>query len=154
MSKRKKHIEEFFTAYETHFNNAILNEQSNIKEEIAGSFENCFIESSPAGVICGKNDAQFIDKVKAGFAFYRSIGSKGMTIVSKDVALLDDLHALVKVYWRYSYVKEGREGSIDFTNYYLVTTNDQVKIFAYIAGDEQKALSEKGLVPQTETVAG
>jgi len=153
MSKRKKHIEEFFTAYESHFNNAILNEQSNIKEEISGSFEDCFIESSPAGVICGKNDGQFIEKIKAGFAFYRSIGSKGMEIVSKDIALLDDLHALVKVYWRYSYVKDGKEGSIDFTNYYLVTTNDQVKIFAYIAGDEQKALSEKGLVPQTEVFA-
>jgi hypothetical protein len=152
MSKRKKNIEEFFNDYESHFNKGILNQQLNVKDEIARSFENCFIESSPAGVICGKNDDQFVEKIKSGFAFYKSIGSKGMNIVSKDIALLDDLHALVKVYWRYSYIKDDKEGAIDFTNYYLVTTNDQVKIFAYIAGDEQKALSEKGLAPQAEAV--
>jgi hypothetical protein len=31
-----------------------------------------------------------------------------------------------------------------------VTTRDQVKIFGYIAGDEQKALADKGLMAETE----
>jgi hypothetical protein len=113
-------------------------------------FEQCFVESSPAGVTCGKNDEQFIEKVRSGFDFYKSIGSKSMTIVSKDITLLDDLHAMAKIYWRYSYVKDEREGTIDFTNYYFVTTRDQVKIFGYIAGDEQKALADKGLMAETE----
>jgi hypothetical protein len=149
MSKRKKNIEEFFSAYEAHFNKALSNEHVT-SEEMAQFFEDCFIESSPQGVICGKNDNQFIEKIQSGFEFYKGIGSKSMTIVSKDVTLLDDLHALAKIYWRYSYMKEEREGTIDFTNYYFVTTRDQVKIFGYIAGDEQKALADKGLVVQAE----
>ena len=149
MSKRKKNIEEFFSAYEAHFNNALSSEQVTT-EELSQFFEDCFVESSPAGVICGRNDNQFKEKVQSGFEFYKSIGSKSMTIVSKDVTLLDDLHALAKIYWRYSYVKDEREGTIDFTNYYFVTTRDQVKIFGYIAGDEQKTLADKGLMAETE----
>jgi hypothetical protein len=149
MSKRKKSIEEFFSAYEAHFNNSLSSEHVT-SEEMSQFFEECFIESSPAGVICGKNDDQFIEKIQSGFEFYKSIGSTSMTIVSKDVTLLDDLHAMAKIYWRYSYVKDEREGTIDFTNYYFVTTRDQVKIFGYIAGDEQKALADKGLMAETE----
>ncbi len=145
MSKKKKNIEEFFSTYEAHFNNGLANKPVT-SEEMSQFFEECFIESSPAGVICGKNDDQFLDKVQSGFDFYKSIGSKSMTIVSKDITLLDDLHALAKIYWRYSYVKDDREGTIDFTNYYFVTIRDQVKIFGYIAGDEQKALADKGLL--------
>jgi hypothetical protein len=149
MSKRKKNIEEFFSAYEAQFNNSLSGDRVTT-EEMSQFFEQCFVESSPAGVTCGKNDEQFIEKVRSGFDFYKSIGSKSMTIVSKDITLLDDLHAMAKIYWRYSYVKDEREGTIDFTNYYFVTTRDQVKIFGYIAGDEQKALADKGLMAETE----
>jgi hypothetical protein len=149
MSKRKKNIEEFFSAYEAHFNNSLSGEHVT-SEEMSQFFEQCFVESSPAGVICGKNDDQFIEKIRSGFDFYKSIGSKSMSIVSKDITVLDELHALAKIYWRYSYVKDEREGTIDFTNYYFVTTRDQVKIFGYIAGDEQKALADKGLMAETE----
>ncbi|HMG93450.1 MAG TPA: hypothetical protein VK589_25505 [Chryseolinea sp.] len=149
MSKRKKNIEEFFSAYEALFNKSLSNEHVT-NEEMSQFFEECFVESSPAGVICGKNDDQFLEKIQSGFDFYKSIGSKSMTIVSKDITLLDDLHALAKIYWQYSYVKDEREGTIDFTNYYFVTTRDQVKIFSYIAGDEQKALADKGLLAETE----
>lgn len=145
MSKRKKNIDEFFSAYETHFNNGLSTDHVT-KEEMSQFFEECFVESSPAGVICVNNDEQFIEKIQSGFEFYKSIGSKSMTIVSKDITLLDDLHALVRIYWRYSYVSDEREGTIDFTNYYFVTTRDQVKIFGYIAGDEQKTLGDKGLI--------
>lgn len=154
MSKRKKQVEEFFTAYESHFNNALSNEHADVKEEITRSFADCFVESSPLGVTCGKNNAQFQEKIWQGFDFYRSIGSRAMNIISKEINLLDDLHAMVKVYWRYSYVKENNPGTIDFNAFYLVTTlNSQLKIVAYIAGDEQKALREKGLVPQEEGVS-
>ena len=151
MSKRKKQIEEFFSAYEENFNHAILNDKAdmNLIEEITGSFANCFVESSPLGVVCGKNDSQFLERISQGFDLYKSIGTRGMNIISKDVTLLDDLHAIVKIYWRYSYAKENNKGTIDFNTFYLVNSIDsQVKIVAYVTGDEMKALREKGLVPQ------
>ena len=149
MSKRKKNIEEFFSTYEAHFNKALSNERITT-EEMTQFFEDCFIESRPEGVVCGKNDDQFVKKIQAAFEFYKGIGSKSMTIVSKDITLIDDLHALAKIYWRYAYVKDEREGTIDFTNYYFVSTREQVKIFGYIVGDEQKALADKGLLVEAE----
>jgi hypothetical protein len=151
MSKRKKQVEEFFANYESLFNNSLSN--SDFKGEgIAQSFEDFFIESSPQGVTCLKNDSRFLDNIRSAFDFYRNIGSKGMSIVSKEITVLDDLHAMAKIYWRYSYTKGDKEGTIDFTNFYFVTMRDQVKIFSFIAGDEQKALAEKGLMPEGAAV--
>ncbi|HTE32996.1 MAG TPA: hypothetical protein VK666_21585 [Chryseolinea sp.] len=150
MSKRKKQLEEFFSSYESHFNNAI-NNSSNVEEDLTASFAECFVESNPAGVMCGQNNSDFAGKIKEGFEFYKSIGTKEMNIISKDITLLDDFHSLVKVLWRYAYSKDEKEGNIDFTTFYLLnTTNGETKIFAYIAGDEQKNLRDRGLVPQTE----
>ena len=56
-----------------------------------------------------------------------------------------------RIMWKWkAFKKDEREGTIDFTNYYFVTTRDQVKIFGYIAGDEQKALADSGLMAETE----
>lgn len=153
MSKRKKLIEEFFNAYELHFNSAMSDDRADVTEEITRSFADYFVESSPLGVICGKNDAGFVEKIKQGFVFYKSIGSVGMNIISKEITLLDDFHAVVKVYWRYSYLKDNNPGIIDFNSFYFVSTlNGETKIFAYIAGDEQKELKERGLIPHEESV--
>ena len=149
MSKRKKNIEEFFSAYEAHYNKALLDDHVT-SEEMSQFFEDCFIESRPEGVVCGQNDDKFIQKIQSAFDFYKEIGFSAMTIVSKDITLLDDRHALAKIYWLYSYIKDEREGTIDFTNYYFISTRDQVKIFGYIVGDEQKALAEKGLLVGAE----
>lgn len=55
------------------------------------------------------------------------------------------------MYWRYSYNKEGTEASIDFhVVYFLTTVDGELKIFAFIAGDEWKALKERGLVSQEQ----
>ena len=153
MSKRRKNIEEFFNAYESHFNDAISNESIDM-EEVVSAFANCFVESSPAGVFCGQNDAGFLDKIKQGFEFYKRIGTRGMNIISKEITLLDDFHSLAKIYWRYSYVKDNAPGTIDFNVFYLVNTiyDNEIKIFAYIAGDEKKALKERGLISQEEAV--
>lgn len=154
MDKRNNAIDNFFSSYEKHFNEAISQEGTDVVDSIKGSFAKCFVESSPVGVICGKNDDTFVARVKQGFAFYRSIGSKAMNIVSKDISILDDLHALVKVSWRYSYVKDSQPGTIDFNVFYFLTFVDGPKIFAYVAGDEQKALKEKGLIPEEQEVQG
>lgn len=152
MSKRRKQIEEFFSDYEKHFNDAMTGE-GNVDQNISNAFAECFVESSPAGIMCGKNDEGFAAKINDGFEFYKSIGSKAMNIISKEVTLLDDVHAMAKIYWRYSYEKDEKKGSIDFNAFYLVNTvNEEPRIFAYIAGDEQKALKSSGLVQETEGV--
>ena len=144
---QRQKIEEFFAAYEEHFNNALSGRVSNIEEVMAQSFANCFIESSPLGVNCGKNDEHFPDVIKHGIGFYKSIGSESMHITNTHITFLDELHAMCKVSWTYTYRKEGKTGTIDFVVIYFVRlTEDEVKIFAYIAGDEQKALRERGLV--------
>ena len=154
MSKRKKNIEEFFSGYESHFNNSLSGRNVDETEKaIVGSFADCFIESSPLGVNCSRNGKEFLTKIQQGFDFYKGIGSNGMSIVSKDITLLDDFHAMVKVYWNYAYVKDNIPGSVDFHVFYMLTTiNEEIKIFAYIAGDEQKALREKGLVANEQEV--
>lgn len=151
MENKKRSIEEFFASYETHFNNAISGRRAEIPTILRESFADCFVESSPLGINCGKNDGEFLNKIKQGFEFYRNIGSKGMKIRSKKIDFLDEFHALVKVQWRYSYLKENISGAIDFDVLYLLRTiNDNVKIFAYISGDEQKALRERGLIPEEQ----
>jgi hypothetical protein len=152
MSKRKKAIDDFFSSYERHFNDAMAESTPDVTDSIKSSFANCFVESSPQGVNCGKNDDEFVARINQGFEFYRNIGSKGMNIISKEVSMLDDLHAMAKVYWRYSYSKEDKPGIIDFHVIYLLTMANEPKIFAYIAGDEQKALKEKGLISEEQMV--
>jgi hypothetical protein len=153
MSKRKKYIEEFFSEYEANFNNGIKDARSNVKDHIQRSFSDCFIESSPLGVNCGKNDDEFLNKVKQGFDFYRGIGSKAMNIVSKEIITIDEFHAMVKIYWRYSYVKDEKPGTIDFhVTYFVRSFDNETKIFGYVSGDEQKALRERGLIPDEELV--
>ncbi|HZX73804.1 MAG TPA: hypothetical protein VFE57_05240 [Cyclobacteriaceae bacterium] len=152
MSKRKKSIEEFFISYEDQFNTAIVSERID-EDQIRKSYADCFIGSSHVGVQCGKNDDKFFQEIQQRFDFYRSIGSKGMNIVSKEITLLDDFHALVKVYWRHTYEKEQRSGAIDFDVFYLVSTvSDEIKIIAFLVGDEQRALKEAGLTQEAEPV--
>jgi len=152
MSKRKKQLEEFFAIYETHFNDGISG--SDVSAAIVSSFSECFVESSAAGVMCGKNGNEFVDRLKQGFEFYRTIGSSEMHIISKDISMLDELHAIAKIHWRYDYEKSGQPGSIDFNTIYILTAaSGDPKIFAYMAGDEQKALREKGLLQETESMA-
>ena len=149
MVKNTKNIEDFFSAYETNFNAGLSGENQETQMAISSSFTECFIESSPLGVMCGKNGEEFIANINRGFQFYRTIGSLSMKIISREITPINDLHDMVKVNWRYSFKKEDNEDFIDFENtYFLKTLNNQTKIFAYIAGDEQKALKEKGLLPE------
>ena len=142
-------IEEFFTRYEARFNHYLQKEQLNV-DEVAGAFANCFVESSPVGVNCGQNDAQFREMIPQGFAHYRSIGTTSMTVTRLEVTSLDDLHVMAKVHWDSRYNPPGRgEIRFEFDNlYFLTLSSGEPKIFAYITGDEEKTLKEKGLIPE------
>lgn len=143
----KKNIDDLFSAYEMNFNNALAGNTANVNDIIKASFADCVVGSNPMGVMCGKNDDAFVKKIGEGFAFYKKIGSTSMHIISKEITNIDELHNMVKVTWRYTALKNSQEITIDFHVVYLLRTEKNgPKIFAYITGDEQKALKEKGLI--------
>jgi len=140
-------LKEFFREYEVRFNKAMAGTIDT--EATANVFASCFIEANPFGVNCGKNDDQFRAMIPKGYEFYRSIGTKSMKIASLKITSLDDYHSMAKAHWQAIYnKKDGSEESIEFDVIYFVQgINDQLKIFAYITGDEQGVLRERGLIP-------
>lgn len=142
----KEEILKFFDRYEHQFNTA-LKEGTVDASEVANSFAEHFIEASPDGILAGTNDENYRKMIPKGWSAYRKMGVISMYIIQKEITLLDDLHAIVKIDWRCLYTKNDDQGNIDFVNYYLLhQAEDQLKIFAYITGDEQKALREHGLI--------
>lgn len=147
MDSIDKKLEDFFRKYETIFNESLAGTID--IEETVNSFSDGFIEANPFGVLCGKNDEQFRTALTQGYEFYKLIGTKSMNIGSIEVSSLDKYHSMVKVHWHSVYNrKDGREEQIEFDVIYFVQTIDKnPKIFAYITGDEQGILREKGLIP-------
>jgi hypothetical protein len=146
MENIKEKIEAFFKAYEKRFEEG-LGGEPDIKATRA-AFASCFVESSPVGVNCGKNDEEFDKAIPQGYDFYRSIGTTGMTVSSLNINELHPNHYAVKVQWKSVYKKrDGAEITIEFEVVYLLRHFDnELKIFAYITGDEQGELKKYGLV--------
>ncbi|RKS25381.1 hypothetical protein CLV94_0411 [Flavobacterium endophyticum] len=146
MKTKNKDIETFFNHYEKRVNDALIGKKIDA-DEATDSFADCFIESSPLGVICGKNDAEFKKQMLKGYEFYKKIGITSMDILSKEITVLDEYHVMAKIYWRSNYQKDKATGKIDFeVTYFLNFKDGNHKIFAFIIGDEEKALKEHGLV--------
>jgi hypothetical protein len=147
MENREKKIDDFFAAYEKRFNDFLSGKLPDI-DGTANSFAECFVEASPGGVNCGKNNEDFKLAIPKGYEFYKSIGTQSMDIMSKEITLLDDYHAMVKINWRALYIKKNNDKEvIEFSVFYFVQMKDeQIKIFSYITGDEQKVLKERGLI--------
>ena len=139
-------IDAFFADYEKLFNRS-LKEEVDVEKTVK-SFAGCFVEASPAGIICGNNDDEFRKRIPKGYEFYKSIGTQSMTIQSKKITALDELHQMTKVDWSAGYrKKDGKEEVIDFSVlYFTQLQKGEPKIFAYITGDEQKVLKERGLI--------
>lgn len=112
------------------------------------AFADCFIEASPLGINCGKNDEQFKIGIPQGYTFYKNIGITSMDIIAKEINILDTYHAMIKIHWRSAFIKKNKSaGNIEFDVIYFVQTKGkQNKIFAYITGDEQTVLKENGLI--------
>ncbi len=143
----------FFDAYEARFNNALSDQPFIDAEATAAAFAEHFIESSPVGVICGKNDARFREQIPKGMEFYRSIGTKSMNIKARTITELDKFHSMVRMQWQASYRKKNDlTDTIDFEVIYLVRIDgNKPEIFAYITGDEQQALRDHGLIPDEKS---
>ncbi len=141
-------IKVFFQAYEQRFNDAIQGRTEDM-QAFAGAFADCFIQSAPAGVQCGKNDDSFIKAMTEGYDQYRKMGTKSMRVAGVDVTKIDDNHCMAKVHWDSSYDKDGKTIRIEFDVWYLLTTvSGEPKIFAYVTGDEEKVLRDHGLIPE------
>lgn len=147
MEEREQVLNDFFVVYEQRFNRFLRGEPLDVESTVR-SFSACFIEASPVGVKCGQNDMQFRSMIPKGYEFYRSIGITAMDILSKNITMLDDFHAMVKVHWNCRFTrKDDVKGKIEFDVIYLLqTTEDSPRIFAYITGDEHAALKENGLI--------
>ena len=115
---------------------------------MAQCFSDCFIAANPAGVACGKNDEELESQILKGLQFYRSIGTRSMNVLEIAVTALNQFHALARVRWQSQYRKRDGEGErIDFDVIYLLQINgERPRIFAYITGDEEEALRERGLI--------
>ncbi len=147
MENRVRQIEEFFDRYGKIFNQSLEGSNEEM-EQTAQLFAESFIGANPGGVFCGKNDKEFLEVMQQGYAFYKNIGITSMEIVSKEITLLDDFHAMARIGWRAHYIrKDLSAGSIDFNNiYFTQTLEGRPKVFAYITGDERAAFEGIGLV--------
>jgi hypothetical protein len=146
MDKKIQQVNDFFSLYADRFNKA-LNQGTDL-EGTAQSFSDYFIGANPLGVMGGANNEDFKAALKQGYTFYKNIGIQSMDIVSRETTLLDDFHAMTKVRWKSSYIKkDNAAGSIEFdTIYFTQAKGTEIKIFAYITGDEQAALKANGLI--------
>lgn len=140
-------IDEFFLQYANRVNKVLAGGTVDV-DGVVASFADDFIEASPVGIVAGKNDEHFKKAIPEGWGFYKKIGIQSMDILSTEITRLDDLHAMVRVHWNCAYKKkDNTQGEITFDVIYLVQMkNESLKIFAYITGDEQKALQEHGLL--------
>jgi hypothetical protein len=110
-------------------------------------FSDCFIGAGPQGVNCAENDEAFRKTLERGYAFYRQIGTKRMSVVRFDVTGIDATHHMVKVFYHADYEKSGRPIGVDFDVTYLLDTGKgEPKIFAFISGDEMEAYKKSGLI--------
>jgi hypothetical protein len=153
MDSLKQKIKAFFQDYEDRFARALEgdNKIEGAVDDIEGTvnaFAENFIEANPAGVIVGKNDESFRKMIPKGNEFYRSIGTRSMKIRDIEITMLNDYHVLATVDWDSRYERtDGKSIAIEFQVIYLLQyRDDALKIFAYITGDEQKALKEAGLI--------
>lgn len=147
MTNAAPDFDRFFADYAAAFNRS-LGPRVDV-ETITAAFAPHFIEASPAGIQAGSNDAAFRDGMEQGYAFYRKIGTRRMSVRRLEVQALDPLHHQVRVFWRAEYDRSGTPLAIDFEGIYLLQTlpGAHPKIFAYIAGDEMAEYRKHGLLP-------
>ena len=139
-------IGQFFTGYAGAFNRA-LGDTPDL-HAITDHFTACFIESLRDSVTCGHNGPEFINILEKGYAYYRSIGTRRMSVTGVDSYPICDDHSVATVHWRGEYrTKEGRDVAIDFDVHYLIKAgHGRFRIFGFIAGDEQGALRRAGVI--------
>lgn len=148
MTEMETRIRDFFDDYGRTSNDGLQDPPTIDAEKTADFFAAYFVGSTPQAVFGSANDASFRKVIPQGFADYRKVGGKQMSITDVKVTPLDDIHAMAEVGWDFAYLNSaGKSGNIRFTNFYFLTTaSGSPKIFAYITADEEKAMKDHGLV--------
>lgn len=148
MSPLETKIRALFDAYGKRSDDALQDPPKLDIDGVVGAFAPYFVESSPKGVMGGANNDRFRNMIPSGFARYRDVGGKHMTIKGLKVTELDRMHGVADVDWDFAYVdKAGKSGHVTFTNLYFVTiAQGTPKIFAYVTPDEDQAMQEHGLL--------
>jgi hypothetical protein len=142
----KEEIEDFFNRYASTMNNVLFGDIVDVNS-FRGSFASYVVGANPAGIAGGKNDGDFGNSIKSGIDFYKRIGIISMNITAKDITILDEYHATARISWECIYNRNEDSGGIPFDVFYVLQVRDHVaKIFAYVTGDEQKALRDQGLI--------
>ncbi len=140
-------IEQFFERYEDLFNRALAGEAD--MDEVAAMYATEFIAASPAGVMAGRNDEQLKEVMASGYDRYRAMGTKAMQLRGVRVSKIDDLHCVAHVSWASIYERQDKaDVTIEFEVHYLLQVlAGVVKVFGWVAGDEQALLRERGIIP-------
>ena len=148
MTKLETKVRALFDAYAKRSDDALQDPPREDVDGVAAAFAPYFVGSSPRGVMGGANDEQFRAMIPQGFARYRAVGGKHMTIRGLKVTELDHCHAIADVDWDFAYTnKAGQSGHVTFTNFYFVTTADgAAKVFGYVTPDEDQAMRDHGLI--------
>jgi hypothetical protein len=141
----KPDFDQFFRTYADLYNQALTGEPD--YEAIVAHFAKCFIAAGPNGIQCGENDETFRNALEQGYAFYRKIGTKRMSVRRCEVTEIDGAHAMVRVFYCADYDKDGKAISIDFDLTYMIDHGaSEPKIFAFVTGDEMVAFKQHGLI--------
>jgi len=138
-------IRDFFHRYQQLFQDSIDGDVD--AQALSRCYASEFIAAGPHGVAAGKNDPQFADIMRAGYARYRASGMTRMALRDIRVDAIDPLHCLAHVGWRATYARPERDDvHIDFEVHYLVQVKDAApRVFGWIAGDEQEVLRRHGI---------
>ncbi|UFS65624.1 nuclear transport factor 2 family protein [Paracoccus denitrificans] len=139
-------IRTFFARYERLFAQALAGEAE--MEKVAALYAPEFIAASPAGVKAGRNDDQLRQAMAQGYAHYRAIGTKKMTIREIRLSPMDALHCVAHVGWTALYDRsDAPEIAIEFEVHYLVQILDGTpRVFGWVTGDEEALLKQHGIV--------
>ena len=106
-------IERLFESYAAQFARALADPPEVDIEATASAFADCFVESGPRGVRCGRNDETFRAAIPQGYAFYRQIGIRDMAVATLAPSQLDTRHWGVRVGWYAAYDQGTRVGTVE-----------------------------------------
>ena len=135
----------FFDRYAASMNRAL--EGKDDVDAAAGFYAQSYIAASPEGLMTGGNDEGLKTALAQGYRHYRDSGAREMRVERVDVTPLGDDHCVAHVAWCaiYERMDESTE-ALEFTVHYFVRREDGgLKVFGWVAGDEQAPLREHGL---------
>lgn len=142
-------IRAFFDAYAGRMNDALADPPRIDIRQAREAFAAYFVGTNHTHVHGGKNGLLFRLTIPRGYRHYRKIGCKRMELRRLEVKPLDAFHAMAETHWWSLFVKkDGEPVEIEFDNIYLlhIPKCGRPKIFAWITGDEQQALKDRGVI--------